>query len=51
MFTTSLLIAFVATNPTRASAFSRELLGLSLAHEDEFAVVFDPNGTALRDLA
>ena len=52
MFSTSQLLAFVTTvNPSHPRAFYRDLLGPSLAHEDEFALVFDANGTTLRDLA
>jgi catechol 2,3-dioxygenase-like lactoylglutathione lyase family enzyme len=43
------LIAFVATrDPNRAKAFYRDILGLKLASEDRFALVFDAGGTKLR---
>ena len=32
----------------RARAFYRDVLGLSLTSEDEFALIFDANGTMLR---
>jgi catechol 2,3-dioxygenase-like lactoylglutathione lyase family enzyme len=36
------------TDRTRAKAFYGNTLGLRLKHEDNFAVVFDSNGTTLR---
>ena len=36
------------TNRARAKAFYGETLGLTLKHEDNFATVFDCNGTTLR---
>jgi catechol 2,3-dioxygenase-like lactoylglutathione lyase family enzyme len=43
------LIAFVATrDPGRAKSFYRDLLGLPLVSEDDFALVFDAAGTMLR---
>jgi catechol 2,3-dioxygenase-like lactoylglutathione lyase family enzyme len=43
------LAAFVSTRDrATAKAFYGDLLGLRLAHEDDFAVVFDANGTSLR---
>lgn len=43
------LVAFVATlDPGRAKGFYRDRLGLRLLSEDEFALVFDANGTTLR---
>jgi catechol 2,3-dioxygenase-like lactoylglutathione lyase family enzyme len=43
------LVAFVTTaDPSRAKAFYRDILGLSLVSEDSFALVFDANGTTLR---
>jgi catechol 2,3-dioxygenase-like lactoylglutathione lyase family enzyme len=46
---TSDLVAFVATSdPARAKAFYGDTLGLKLVSEDQFAVVFDANGTILR---
>ena len=43
------LIAFVATrDPDLAKPFYRDRLGLRLVSEDQFALVFDANGTTLR---
>jgi catechol 2,3-dioxygenase-like lactoylglutathione lyase family enzyme len=43
------IVAFVGTrDPARAKTFYRDTLGLRLESEDEFAVVFDANGTMLR---
>jgi catechol 2,3-dioxygenase-like lactoylglutathione lyase family enzyme len=44
------IIGFVATtNPDRAKAFYRDILGLPLVSEElPFALVFDANGTMLR---
>ena len=44
------VIGFVATsNPDRAKAFYRDVLGLPLVSEElPFALVFDANGTMLR---
>jgi catechol 2,3-dioxygenase-like lactoylglutathione lyase family enzyme len=43
------LVAFVATrDPVRAKAFYRDVLGLHLIGEDQFALVFDVAGTTLR---
>jgi catechol 2,3-dioxygenase-like lactoylglutathione lyase family enzyme len=43
------LVAFVATRePSRAREFYRDILGLPLVSEDEFALVFDVTGTMLR---
>lgn len=36
------------TDRARAKAFYGETLGLTLIHEDNFATVFDSNGTKLR---
>src|SRR5215467_4688344 len=36
------------TDRARAKAFYGQTLGLTLKHEDNFAVVFDSNGTTLR---
>ncbi len=42
-------MAFVATRDTaRAKAFYGGILGLRLVSEDDFAAVFDANGTTLR---
>lgn len=49
MLTTARLTAFAATTqPERARAFYRDTLGLPLISEDDFALVFDANGTDLR---
>lgn len=43
------LVAFVpVANADRARAFYRDTLGLHLAHEDGFALVFDVQGVMLR---
>ena len=43
------LVAFVATlDPARAKDFYSRILGLPLKSEDNFALVFDANGTTLR---
>jgi catechol 2,3-dioxygenase-like lactoylglutathione lyase family enzyme len=43
------LVAFVATlELSRAREFYRDILGLPLVSEDEFALVFDAAGTMLR---
>ena len=43
------LVAFVATlDPVRAKDFYGRVLGLRLTIEDNFALVFDANGTTLR---
>lgn len=43
------VIAFVATaNPSKAKGFYGDVLGLRLVSEDDFALVFDANGTMLR---
>jgi catechol 2,3-dioxygenase-like lactoylglutathione lyase family enzyme len=43
------LVAFVATlELSRAREFYRDILGLPLVSEDEFALVFDATGTMLR---
>jgi catechol 2,3-dioxygenase-like lactoylglutathione lyase family enzyme len=43
------LVAFVTvSNAARARAFYRDVLGLRLVSEDNFALVFDANGTMLR---
>ena len=42
-------MAFVATsNRERAKVFYHDVLGLKLVSEDDFAVVFDANGTLIR---
>jgi catechol 2,3-dioxygenase-like lactoylglutathione lyase family enzyme len=43
------LVAFVTVgSAARARAFYRDVLGLKLISEDNFALVFDANGTTLR---
>lgn len=43
------IVAFVATrDPGRAETFYRDVLGLQLVSEDQFALVFDAHGTMLR---
>jgi catechol 2,3-dioxygenase-like lactoylglutathione lyase family enzyme len=43
------LMAFVATrDPARAQEFYGNTLGLTLVSSDQFALVFDANGTMLR---
>jgi predicted enzyme related to lactoylglutathione lyase len=43
------LKAFVpTTNPRQAMAFYKDILGLTLLSEDEYALEFDANGTLLR---
>jgi catechol 2,3-dioxygenase-like lactoylglutathione lyase family enzyme len=43
------LVAFVVTaDAARAKAFYGETLGLKFVSQDEYAVVFDANGTMLR---
>src|SRR6266851_8535924 len=41
-------IAICTRDRTRASAFYRDTLGLTLAHEDNFAAVFNIGGVTLR---
>jgi catechol 2,3-dioxygenase-like lactoylglutathione lyase family enzyme len=49
MLASSSIVAFVATtDPSRAKAFYRDVLGLLLISEDEYALVFDAHGTMLR---
>ena len=49
MLAASPIVAFVATaDPSRAKAFYRDVLGLLLISEDEYALVFDAHGTMLR---
>lgn len=38
----------VTTDAARATAFFRDTLGFALTHDDDFALVFDANGTTLR---
>jgi catechol 2,3-dioxygenase-like lactoylglutathione lyase family enzyme len=43
------LAAFVATaNPEKAKDFYQNTLGLTLVSDEEYAIVFDANGTTLR---
>jgi catechol 2,3-dioxygenase-like lactoylglutathione lyase family enzyme len=43
------MIGFLTTNDAaRATAFYRDVLGFGLLSEDNYAVVFDANGTMLR---
>ena len=43
------MVGFVTTtDPRRARAFYGSTLGFPLRHEDDFALVFDANGTMLR---
>lgn len=43
------IVAFAGTlDATRAKAFYRDTLGLTLIEENSFATVFDSNGTMLR---
>jgi catechol 2,3-dioxygenase-like lactoylglutathione lyase family enzyme len=47
--TSAPLIAFVATrDPSRAREFYQRVLGLELVSEDQFALVFNSDGTMLR---
>lgn len=49
MLSTSPIIAFIPTRDSaRARAFYAETLGLRFLSEDNFALVFDANGTMLR---
>ena len=43
------MVGFLTTsNPEEATAFYRETLGFRLMSEDDFALVFDANGTMIR---
>ncbi|SOD70919.1 predicted enzyme related to lactoylglutathione lyase [Jatrophihabitans sp. GAS493] len=49
MLSTSEVIAFAAsTNLDRAAAFYADVFGLRLVEQNQFACVFDANGTMLR---
>ncbi len=49
MLDTSRIVAFVATTkPDDARDFYERRLGLTLVHDDRYALVFDANGTTLR---
>src|SRR3954451_16265633 len=47
--TESKIVAFLATTvPDRSLSFYRDVIGLPLVNDDQFALVFDANGTHLR---
>jgi catechol 2,3-dioxygenase-like lactoylglutathione lyase family enzyme len=49
MLNESKVVAFVATQvPEEAKAFYEKVLGLRLVADEEYAIVFDANGTMLR---
>ena len=49
MLASKKLKAFVATtNPGKAKSFYKDILGLRLLYEDDYALQFDANGTPLR---
>jgi catechol 2,3-dioxygenase-like lactoylglutathione lyase family enzyme len=49
MLGNAIVTAFVATaNPTRSKSFYRDILGLRLVSDDQFAIVFDCRGVQLR---
>lgn len=49
MLSNKKLVAFVATtNQAKSKSFYQGILGLTLLSEDNFALVFDANGTVLR---
>lgn len=49
MLNSEKIIAFLATaNPQKARSFYEGLLGLKLVSEDDFAIVYDVQGTELR---
>jgi len=49
MLASAKLVAFVTvSNAARARTFYRDVLGLRLVSEDNFALVFNANGTMLR---
>ncbi len=49
MLASKALVAFVPTiDQSKAKAFYTDILGLTLLSEDNFALVFDANGTILR---
>jgi len=49
MLESSNLVAFAATaDPSRARAFYEQVLGLRVVEQNDFACVFDANGTMLR---
>ena len=49
MLTNKELKAFVpTTKPDKAKSFYKDILGLKLLYEDNYAIEFDANGTSLR---
>lgn len=46
--TSAIMTFVVASDRDRAKAFYQTVLGLPVTHEDDFACVFDLNGTPLR---
>jgi catechol 2,3-dioxygenase-like lactoylglutathione lyase family enzyme len=49
MLDSSKIVAFVPTNDAaKARAFYEGVLGLRFLHDDQFALVFDANGTMIR---
>lgn len=49
MLSSAPIVALVATSqPEVARGFYRDVLGLRLTAEDQFALIFDANGTTLR---
>jgi catechol 2,3-dioxygenase-like lactoylglutathione lyase family enzyme len=49
MLQSSDVVAFIpTTDPARARAFYEQVLGLRVAEQNDFACVFDANGTMLR---
>jgi catechol 2,3-dioxygenase-like lactoylglutathione lyase family enzyme len=49
MLSDSNLAAFIATSkPDEARAFYEDVLGLTLLSDEQYAIVFDANGTTLR---
>ena len=49
MLSDSNLAAFIATSkPDEARAFYENVLGLTLLSDEQYAIVFDANGTTLR---
>jgi catechol 2,3-dioxygenase-like lactoylglutathione lyase family enzyme len=49
MLSGSKLAAFIATSkPKEARSFYEDVLGLKLVSDEEYAIVFDANGTTLR---
>lgn len=49
MATLERMVGFLnANDPERSAAFYRDILGFKLVADDEFALVFDANGTTIR---